>query len=244
MRVVRSLLCFALLAGVPAVPVIAQCQPAAAKPPLETRFFHLQNSNSPNEANEILTGMRQMLPPTTKLYLAAIQNAFIVQGEPADLAMAERIVAELDKPMKAYRLNYTISTYDAGKRLGEQHYALVAAVNSNTVLKSGNRIPVAMVSDKADTAQQNTHVSYVDIGLTIDATLYLSGTIARLNSRIEQSSVAEDKPATPGQNPILHQNLISGSSVLAVGKPVKLGALDVPGSTRHMEIDVVMEPIP
>jgi hypothetical protein len=40
------------------------------------------------------------------------------------------------------------------------------------------------------------------------------------------------------------RRVIQGTALLTIGKPVKLGALDMQGSTRHLEIEVVMEALP
>jgi hypothetical protein len=43
------------------------------------------------------------------------------------------------------------------------------------------------------------------------------------------------------QDPILRQTVLEGMSTLSQSKPVVLGSLDVPGSTRHQEIEVASE---
>jgi hypothetical protein len=39
----------------------------------------------------------------------------------------------------------------------------------------------------------------------------------------------------------VRQTVFEGTSVLTPGKPMTLGSLDVPGSTRHLEIQVMIE---
>jgi hypothetical protein len=45
-------------------------------------------------------------------------------------------------------------------------------------------------------------------------------------------------------DPIIRQTVLEDSSYLMVGKPVVLGALDIPGGTRHQEIEVAAELVP
>jgi hypothetical protein len=37
---------------------------------------------------------------------------------------------------------------------------------------------------------------------------------------------------------------LKGESLLAPGKPLMLGSVDIPGSTSHLDVEVVMEPLP
>ncbi len=41
--------------------------------------------------------------------------------------------------------------------------------------------------------------------------------------------------------PVIRQTTLEGTSTLVQGKPLVLGSLDVPGSTRHQEVEVVSE---
>ena len=64
-----------------------------------------------------------------------------------------------------------------------------------------------------------------------------------LRSKVEQSSVAPDSMAANGGNPVIRQTFLEGSASLAPGRPVNIGALDVPGSTHHFDVEVFMEPL-
>ncbi len=43
---------------------------------------------------------------------------------------------------------------------------------------------------------------------------------------------------------MIRQASLKGESFLAPGKSVALGSLDIPGSTSHLNVDVVMDPLP
>jgi hypothetical protein len=45
------------------------------------------------------------------------------------------------------------------------------------------------------------------------------------------------------QDPVIRQTMLQGTSYLTADKPLALGSLEIPGSTRRMDIAVVMEPI-
>jgi hypothetical protein len=68
---------------------------------------------------------------------------------------------------------------------------------------------------------------------------YLDG--VRLGTKIVQSGIAEEKSSVGTEDPIIRQTTLEGTSTLVQGKPLVLGSLDVPGSTRHQEVEVVSE---
>ena len=84
-------------------------------------------------------------------------------------------------------------------------------------------------------------MTYIDVGQEIEATLdsYLDG--VRLRTKVVQSSVAEDKSGVGNSDPVIRQTSLEGTSTLVQGKPLVLGSLDVPGTTRHQEVEVVSE---
>jgi len=43
------------------------------------------------------------------------------------------------------------------------------------------------------------------------------------------------------QDPIVRQTVMESTSFLTQGKPLMLGSVDIPGSTRHLDVEVVME---
>jgi hypothetical protein len=45
------------------------------------------------------------------------------------------------------------------------------------------------------------------------------------------------------QEPVIRQTVLEGTSAMKAGKPLTLGSLDVEGTTRHIDIEVVAEPI-
>jgi type II secretory pathway component GspD/PulD (secretin) len=147
-----------------------------------------------------------------------------------------------------YRVTYTLTETDAGKRVGVQHYSVVVAEGARTVLKNGSKIPVATgsygPSGQGSTEGVQTQFTYLDIGINIDTTLSppVDG-MWTLKAKVEQSSVAEDKLISGVNEPIVRQSVLEASTTLTPGKPQMLGTLDFSGSTRHLEIEVMMEPV-
>lgn len=203
---------------------------------------YLINATQQNDANDVQTALRNMLP-RTKIYYAPKGNALTLRGTPEDIQLAQKMVSDLDKPKKSYRLTYTITESDGGKRVGAQRFTLVVIPGGKASLKQGNRVPIVTGSTEAGSSVQNTQVQYLDVGLNIDASLEGSADGLRLRSKVEQSAVAEEKSGLGAQDPVVHQTSVGGTSVLVQGKSFMLGSLDVPGSTRHLDIEVVSEAV-
>jgi len=208
--------------------------------------FYLTNVSQQNEANEILTALRNLLSPNIKMFLVADQNAIVVEADPDQLETAKKLIADIDRPRKTYRLTYTITELDAGKRIGTEHYSMIVVTGQRATLKQGSKVPVLTGSYNAGVAKDpgiQTQYTYLDIGMNFAATLDEIEHGARLNSKVEQSSVADEKSGTVEQDPIVRQTVLESTSFLSLGKPLMLGSVDIPGTTRHMDIEVVMEQV-
>jgi len=117
---------------------------------------------------------------------------------------------------------------------------VVVVSGQKTTVKNGSKVPVETGYSGAPNASQ-VQMTYIDVGLNIDATLDEATDGVRLRSRIEQSSVAEEKSGVGAQDPVIRQEVLEGASILTQGKTLMLGSLDVPASTRHMDVQVMME---
>jgi type II secretory pathway component GspD/PulD (secretin) len=234
-------LCLALWIGALGVAPRGHAQtPATEEKPEEVRTLFLNNVTETRDAEDILTDLRNLLP-RAHMYYVQSQGAVSVRGTPDDLAQAEKTLAELDRKRKVYRITYAIAETDAGKPAGTQHVELVIPVGSRTVVKQGNRVPIATGTAGKDNATASTQLQYVDVGLNIDASLEGTGDAVRLRTKVEQSSVGDEKSFAGAQDPVIQQTQMEGWSMLVQGKPTVVGSLDIPGTTRHEEISVVSE---
>lgn len=219
-------------------------------PSTETyQTIYITNLTQQNDLNDIVTDLRNLLPKA-RLYLVPAQNAISIRGTPEDIQLAQKIIVDFDRAKKSYRLTYTITETDGDKRVGSQHFTLLAVSGGKAILKQGKRVPVFVGTNDAKSAGQNIEVQYVgaqvqyaDVGLKIEASVDGSAGTLRLTSKVEQSNVTEDKSGVGPQDPIISQTVLEGASMLVEGKPLVIGSLDTPGSTRHQEIEVVAEAI-
>jgi len=222
-----------------------ECQEAHA----QTKTFYLKNITQQNDANEIMVAIRNVLDPGLKIYLVSSHYALLISADPEQLAKAEAIIRTLDIPHKFYRLTYTITELDAGKTVGTEHLSMVVADGQHSTVKEGDKIPVATGSysnGQAETAAGSgiqTQFTYLDIGLNFDSTLNDYNGGASLKTKVEQSSLGQPSTIAGVQEPVVRQSVFEGIAFLTLGKPVMLGSIDVPNSTRRLDIAVVMDEV-
>jgi len=249
----------ALAQNKPSEPQPAQSKPAeaplspAAAHDLEVyqansviKTYYLTSATQLNDANEILIALRNILSTRAKLYLVASQNAIVLSAPPDQQTLAQKVIADLDRPHKSYRLTFTLADSENGKRIGIQHFSIIVAAGQRTTLKQGSKIPVMTGTYQAGGTQ--TQFQYLDIGMNFDASLSDSPGGLLLKAKVEDSSVGSPSEYgnTSGplaQEPIVHQTALEGTSIVTLGKPLTLGSVDVAGSTRHVDIEVVAEPV-
>jgi type II secretory pathway component GspD/PulD (secretin) len=226
-----------------AIPASKQDNPPFRVDTRPVQTFYLGTSSQQNDSNEVVVAIRNILPPDVKIYLVPGQNAVVMRATPDELVLAQKLINDLDRPKKAYRLIYTITESDAGKRVGTQHFAMVVAAGQRTTLKEGSKVPIETGSYAANSSGAQTQMTYIDVGMNFDATLDEFANGVRLRSKVEQSSIAEEKSGVGTQDPIVRQSVMEGTSFLSLGKPLVLGSMDIPGSTRRLDVEVVMEQV-
>jgi type II secretory pathway component GspD/PulD (secretin) len=222
----------------------AGSQPCEARPappaPETVQTIFLSNATQQNDLNDVATDLRNVMPKA-HIFPDQGQNAITLRATEEDLPTAQKLIADLDKPRKLYRLTYTITDFENGKRTGSQHFVFLAVAGERTIFKQGSRVPIVIGTVEKQTTNQSSEIQYQDIGLSIEATVSGSGDTLMLRSKVEQSSVGGDKSAVVAPDPVVRQSVLQGSAKLAQNKPFVLGSLDLPGTTRHQEIEVVAE---
>jgi len=268
MKLIHGFFATALAVAFCVPAAFAQSAPAAdtpaAKPALEppcsrsniaacpTQVFTVNNIDGNDLYNNLEAPLNRSLSNNAKITTMSTSttghNAIVVRGTPDDLETAQKVINDLDRPKKNYRLTYTVTELDGSKQIGTEHYAMVMTSGQATTLKLGSKIPVATGTYSAGgstPAGVQTQFTYVDVGMDFDATLTEMGNNAMLKSSVEQSSVAPETSEVAGAHePIIRQASLRGETFLTPGKPVALGSMDIPGSTSRLQIEVLMEPLP
>jgi hypothetical protein len=141
-----------------------------------------------------------------------------------------------------YRLTYTLTEMDGSKRLGTQHFSMTVNAGNNGRIRLGSKVPIVTeTSNPASLAP--AQVQYQDVGLKIYAHLKESAAGMLADSTVEQTGVSEEQSTVGRNDPVIRQAVLENTALLTLGKPVMLGSLDIPGSTRHLDIEVVLEAV-
>lgn len=215
--------------------------PCASPTTENVRVFHLQNATQQQDANELYVALRQMLPSDAKSFFIPNQYAIAVCAQPDQMALAQRMISDLDRPRPNYRLTYVVTNLEGTTRISSHRYSMIVTPGQESSMKQGSRIPIATGSN----AQHETQFSYVDVGMSFTASMDVSAQGIRLRTSVEQSTTpAELKAGEATQDPVIRQSTIKGTSYLTPGKPLRLGSFDIEDTNRHQELEVTMEPVP
>ncbi len=216
----------------------ANAQTVPTEDPIRT--YHLNYAVSQQEQSEILSAVRNIGSASLRVFLVPSRNEVLVSGTPQQLATVEQILAKLDVPALSYRLTYIFTETEGGKRIGVQQYSMTLTPGQRMQMKEGDRVPIFTGSTGANPTDKQ--MTYLDVGFNFESTIDSYGPEgARLTSRIERSSIAEQKSAVGGDDPLIRQSFLSGVTNVTLGKPQHLGNIDIIGSTRQLQVDALIE---
>lgn len=211
----------------------------AKQEPEEVRTVFLKNITEQHDLNDITTDLRNVLN-RAKIYGVASQNAITIRATAEDMLEAQKLIADIDRPKKVYHVTFTVTESDAGKKTSVQHYSMVVTGENKSYVKLGNRVPIVTGAVDKDNSSPMTQVQYLDVGINIEGSV--SG--VALHTKVEQSSFADEKSNVGIQDPVIKQITLEGTSTFVPGKAVALGSIDIPGTTRHQDVEFVAELVP
>ncbi|HEY9127872.1 MAG TPA: hypothetical protein VIM62_12130 [Acidobacteriaceae bacterium] len=205
--------------------------------------FYLHNVATQSDFNDVQTALRNMLPQA-KLYGVPHIAAITLSASAADLTSAQKLITDLDRAKKTWRLIYTVTEIDNDKAATPQHFSLIIAEGAKAYLKQGTKVPI--VTGKYDTEKPGsgpeTQVQYLDVGLNFDISLDGYQDTLRLKTKFEQSAVVDDK-GQHTDDPILSQTTMETTSALEPGKETALGSVAEPNSPHHVQVSVIAEAV-
>lgn len=224
--------CFAPLANAQAAE-----SKAPKRAPEQVKTFFLKNATSNNDMNDVQTALRNTLPGA-RFYGSSGTRSITITGTDDEIRSAQELLADLDIPRKSFRVTYTIADLENGKRGAAQHYALVVVSGTSSEFRQGNRVPI-LTGKYGDEKGPEQQFQYIDVGISISCTAEATA----LNSKIELSGVADEKSSVGLQDPVISQTRLEGLSLFTPGKPQIIGTIEVPGTNRHQQIEVLVEPV-
>jgi hypothetical protein len=136
--------------------------------------------------------------------------------------------------VSAYRLDFTITEFDDGKKINARNYSLLAQVGfSPSMLRIGGRMPVR-IQGSSNTPPQ---FQYFDLGMNIDCSVREKDGALILDTRIDSSSMAPQVEESTHQ-PIERQWRSEVRSVVNPGKPTVILSMEDPTSKGKFQVEV------
>lgn len=152
------------------------------------------------------------------------------------------------QPVQPYRLDFSFNEVADGKTVNTRHYSMNLTAGESNEIKIGTRVPVVTGSNNPSTPAA-VQYQYLDIGTNIWAQLREHGDELMLAVRSDVSNLdtnSGDRPAGGtlaaerqlDLGPVIRQIKISGTTLLATGKPILIGSMDDPNSKRQFQLEV------
>ena len=170
----------------------------------------------------------------TTMMMAALALAMVQLGA----AQADATKSpEAEKAAGAYRLDYTLSELEDGKKINSRQYSMNSRSGDWNEIKIGSRVPVETKGEEWQ---------YLDVGTNIRCKLLDQTDMASLGGNVALSVNADLSnfaiPEQQGQNmhPTIRQMKIGASTIAVVGKSMVVGLVDDPNSKRQFQLEVVV----
>lgn len=177
-----------------------------------------------------------------RIYLAGALIALLmfapglIRATPQDSAAPKR-TSEEAVPGHSYRLDFTISELEDGKKINSRQYSMSLNSGDQNEIKIGTRVPVKVKQEE---------IQYLDVGTSIWCRLRDRADVAWLSNDV-MLQIRSDLSnfAIPGQQgesmrPDIRQVKIDSSAIATVGKQMVVGSADDPASKRQFQLEVMV----
>src|SRR5882724_373244 len=156
----------------------------------------------------------------TRQFLLALAMIVAIGGC-TQIAQAQGPPISPQEPIVVYRLDFAINELEDAKKINTRHYSMNLSIGPANVgpekeLKIGTRVPIEAEQGK---------FQYLDVGTTVQAQLREFKGSTSFDARVEISNFAAPDQANKGGQPLLRQMIISGSTLVVLGKPVIIGSV-------------------
>jgi hypothetical protein len=167
--------------------------------------------------------------------LAALLGFGSTQAAAQDATSAK--AAPDSEPGHAYRLDFTLSELEDGKKINTRQYSMNLNAGDQSEIKIGTRVPV-----EAKTGE----IQYMDVGTNIwcrmrdhkDVSWLGNDVLLTVRSEISNFAVPDQQSQT--MRPIVRQVKIDASTIAVIGKPMIVGVVDDPNSKRQFQLELTV----
>jgi hypothetical protein len=137
-----------------------------------------------------------------------------------------------EKPVHAYRLDFSVNELEDGKKLNTRQYSLNLNADDANEIKIGTRVPVEAAHEQ---------FQYMDVGTNIWCRIGERSDGIALSVRADISNFAIPDQGTGHESrPVIRQLKINASTLALLGKPMVVGSVDDPNSKRQFQLEVTV----
>jgi 3D (Asp-Asp-Asp) domain-containing protein len=145
---------------------------------------------------------------------------------------AETAARREEKPIHAYRLDFSVNELEDGKTINTRQYSMNLQADDANEIKIGTRVPV-------ETGQGQ--FQYMDVGTSIWCRIGERAEGIPLSVRAEISNFAIPEQSTGHEShPVIRQLQIKASTLAQLSKPMIVGSEDDPNSKRQFQLVVTV----
>jgi hypothetical protein len=138
--------------------------------------------------------------------------------------------AGAQKPVHAYRLDFSVNELEDGKKINSRQYSLNLNADDANEIKIGTRVPVEAGHEQ---------FQYMDVGTSIWCRIGERPDGIPLSVRADISNFAIPDQGTGHESrPVVRQFKINASTLALPGKPMVVGSVDDPNSKRQFQLEV------
>ena len=169
--------------------------------------------------------------------IAVLMLAPALLGATPQDSGAQKKAGDSPEPGHSYRLDFTISELEDGKKVNSRQYAINLNSGDQNEIKIGTRVPV-------DTKQGE--FQYLDVGTSIWCRLRDRADVAWLSNNVmlqvrsDLSNFAIPEQQAQNMRPVIRQVKIDSSVIATVGKPILVESADDPNSKRQFQLEVMV----
>lgn len=144
----------------------------------------------------------------------------------------EPATGEREKPVHAYRLDFSVNELEDGKKLNSRQYSLNLNADDANEIKIGTRVPVEAAHEQ---------FQYMDVGTSIWCRIGERADGIPMSVRADISNFAIPEQGTGHESlPVVRQFKINASTLALPGKPMVVGSVDDPNSKRQFQLEVTV----
>ncbi|GAA3764280.1 cohesin domain-containing protein [Terriglobus aquaticus] len=156
--------------------------------------FYISNAASAADANELLTALRNVLDPQTKIFLVPSQNAIVMRSTPDQLLLVESLLNNLDRPRSEVVVDVAVlevnktRTRNLGITL-PQSVQLGTQLNNGTssTLNSSSATSTSSTTTGTSTSSTTTNPSLNDLANFTASNIAVSIGTAAVNALLTDS---------------------------------------------------------